>query len=183
MTDAEMCRIGRLVALWGRSDEDLAFVLGLSIAELADKAMRSEDFYCAITPTQQDRDAYSEKFAEKKAKRNARLRAVMAANPSQRIRKSVASRMWAALKGIHRGSGLFSRLPYGCDELMAHLESRFLPGMSWENYGKWHIDHKKPCALFNLADPSEFDECWSLGNLQPLWADDNIRKGASYASA
>ena len=183
MTDADMCRIGRLVVLWGKSDEELAFVLGLSMAELAEKALRSEAFYNAITPTQQDRKDYADRVAERRAKRNARTRAATAGNPSQRIRKSVAARMWAALKGIRRDPGLFSRLPYGCDELMAHLESRFSAGMSWENYGKWHIDHKKPCSLFNLSDPSEFEACWSLDNLQPLWAEDNIRKGARYAGA
>jgi hypothetical protein len=51
--------------------------------------------------------------------------------------------------------------------------------MTWENYGKWHIDHKRPIASFNFTsyeDP-EFKECWALNNLQPMWAKENMSKG------
>jgi hypothetical protein len=67
-------------------------------------------------------------------------------------------------------------------ELKVHIEKQWLPGMSWDNWGygkgKWHIDHIIPRSAFNFATPSDpgFKECWSLGNLQPLWARDNIAK-------
>ncbi len=67
---------------------------------------------------------------------------------------------------------------YTLEDLMAHLESRFEPGMTWENYGTWHIDHIVPRAAFDyvaLDDPG-FRECWALSNLQPLWSEDNIKK-------
>jgi len=69
----------------------------------------------------------------------------------------------------------------GCTvpELMAHLESQFLPGMNWENRHEWHIDHIRPCDSFDLTDPAQQQECFHWSNLQPLWAADNIRKGAS----
>jgi hypothetical protein len=70
----------------------------------------------------------------------------------------------------------------GCSisELVTYLESKFLPGMSWENYGRkgWHIDHKRSCAKFDLADPEQRKQCFHYTNLQPLWAADNYRKGA-----
>lgn len=68
----------------------------------------------------------------------------------------------------------------GCSpsQLQAHLEAKFKPGMSWDNYGKWHVDHIRPCASFDLADPAQQRECFNWQNLQPLWAADNIRKGA-----
>jgi hypothetical protein len=44
-----------------------------------------------------------------------------------------------------------------------------------------HVDHKRPCAAFDQTDPVQFAECWALDNLQPLWASDNIKKGARYA--
>lgn len=70
----------------------------------------------------------------------------------------------------------------GCtlEELYAHIEAQFLPGMSWGNYGHdtWHIDHIKPCASFDLTDPEQQRVCFHYTNLQPLWAIDNIRKGA-----
>ncbi len=72
----------------------------------------------------------------------------------------------------------------GCDieQLMAHLESLFLPGMTWLNYGlgndRWHCDHIRPCVSFDLADPAQQRECFHFRNLQPLWQPDNLRKGA-----
>ena len=67
----------------------------------------------------------------------------------------------------------------GCskNDLLKHLESKFTEGMTFENYGEWHIDHIRPCASFNLEDPEEQKKCFHWTNLQPLWALDNIRKG------
>jgi DNA/RNA endonuclease G (NUC1) len=48
--------------------------------------------------------------------------------------------------------------------------------MTWENYGKWHIDHIKPCANFNLSNDDEQKLCFHYTNMQPLWAIDNQRK-------
>jgi hypothetical protein len=68
---------------------------------------------------------------------------------------------------------------YSVEELKIHLENKFREGMSWDNYGEWHIDHIKPKSLFNITDVNSdaFKECWSLNNLQPLWASDNCSKG------
>jgi hypothetical protein len=43
---------------------------------------------------------------------------------------------------------------------------------------EWHIDHIKPCSSFNLEEPHEQMTCFHWSNLQPLWAKDNLRKGA-----
>ncbi len=68
----------------------------------------------------------------------------------------------------------------GCtgSELVEHLTRQFENGMSWENYGfyGWHIDHIRPCASFDLTDPEQQRECFHFSNLQPLWAEDNLRK-------
>lgn len=73
----------------------------------------------------------------------------------------------------------FDIVPYTLEELMDHLQSKFLPGMSWDNYGKWHIDHIIPDANFNYTsvDDPEFQKCWALDNLQPLWGPANLSKG------
>lgn len=60
----------------------------------------------------------------------------------------------------------------------AHIESLFQPGMSWDNHGEWHIDHIIPCASFDLTDPEQQKKCFHYTNLQPLWALDNLSKGA-----
>jgi hypothetical protein len=68
----------------------------------------------------------------------------------------------------------------GCDFkfLISYLESKFQKGMSWKNMNKWHIDHIKPCKSFDLTKPEEQEKCFHYSNLQPLWALDNIKKGA-----
>ena len=66
----------------------------------------------------------------------------------------------------------------GCDSkfLKEYLEARFLPGMTWENYGKWHIDHIIPLSRVNLFDTNELHMVCNYKNLQPMWGSDNIRK-------
>lgn len=66
----------------------------------------------------------------------------------------------------------------GCSAifLKSYLESKFLPGMSWERRHEIHIDHIKPCDSFDLTDPGQLKACFHYTNLQPLWAKDNQRK-------
>jgi hypothetical protein len=66
----------------------------------------------------------------------------------------------------------------GCTwkEFHLHIERQFQPGMTWENRSLWHIDHRIPLATAE----SEHDiiRLNHFTNLQPLWAEDNLRKGA-----
>jgi hypothetical protein len=66
----------------------------------------------------------------------------------------------------------------GCDyaTLKHHLESQFTPGMTWGNRGEWHIDHRIPLA--SASNESELIGLCHYTNLQPLWAKDNLSKGA-----
>lgn len=69
----------------------------------------------------------------------------------------------------------------GCslEFLKNHMEKQFTHEMTWENYGTyWHIDHRIPCASFNLSTIEEQKRCFHWSNLQPLEAKENIRKGA-----
>lgn len=72
------------------------------------------------------------------------------------------------------------QLGYSAEHLMARMACQFEPGMSWENHGEWHIDHKKPVAEFirrGVTDPRTIN---MLSNLQPLWAPENIAKGDTW---
>lgn len=166
----------------GLTDEQIAFFFEVDLDTIALWAWECEDFFNAITPSFEQREQWQAASYAAREKTRAAKRKRRANSVHHRIADSMRARMWAALKGKTSGSCL-SRLGYTLDELKQHLEARFLPGMTWENYGQWHIDHKKPCALFDLSKPVDFAKCWALENLQPLWAEDNIKKGASYGSA
>ena len=78
------------------------------------------------------------------------------------------------------GSKWFKILGYDVSTLMAHLESKFKPGMSWDSYGSyWCVDHIKPRCSFNVKKigDEEFKKCWVLENLQPLEIKINQKKG------
>jgi hypothetical protein len=70
----------------------------------------------------------------------------------------------------------------GCDwkYLKNHLQKRFKKGMSWQNFGKWHIDHIKPMSHFDLMKVKDQYLCCNYKNLQPMWATDNLSKGNRY---
>lgn len=65
-------------------------------------------------------------------------------------------------------------LGYSALELKKHIESLFLEGMSWENYGDWHIDHIIMVSTFDKETPMSIVN--SLDNLRPLWAEDNCSR-------
>ena len=89
----------------------------------------------------------------------------------------MSSSIYCALKDKKAGRSWELFVGYTLADLMHHLQSLFVDGMSWNNYGEWHIDHVKPRCLFSVE---EVKECWSLSNLQPLWAVDNMSKRDSY---
>jgi len=65
-------------------------------------------------------------------------------------------------------------------EFRKYMEAQFQPGMTWENLGKWHIDHIRPCASFDLSNEAEREMCFHFTNMQPMWAYENQRKSSKY---
>jgi len=113
--------------------------------------------------------------------RKARYHKAMAI-PSARLRKRVMSRIWISMKGRSvKDSGSFSTTGCSIKFLKSYIEGKFKKGMTWENYGEWHVDHIRPCASFNLSDKEQVLQCFNWRNLQPMWASENISKGANYA--
>ena len=107
-----------------------------------------------------------------------------ASNPVFRLKICLQTRIRLALKSSHAKKCKKSAELIGTsiENLRKHLESQFKLGMSWENWGLkgWHIDHIRPLSSFNLTDPEQQKLAFHYTNLQPLWAKDNIRKGAKY---
>lgn len=97
--------------------------------------------------------------------------------PKFRISRNISI---AIRKSLHTGKGgkWETLVGYTISDLKQHLESQFQPGMSWNNYGEWHIDHIRPVSSFHFTNTEShnFKDCWALSNLQPLWARDNWNK-------
>jgi len=98
-------------------------------------------------------------------------------DPTFRMIKNYRTRTWLAYHNNNKSKRTTGLLGCNGEELAQHLEKQFQPGMTHDNYGEWHIDHIKPIASFDLSDPEQEQECFHYTNLQPLWAEDNLRKG------
>jgi hypothetical protein len=118
--------------------------------------------YCRVCRTTKKRVAWNAFYLRKQ------LRCVVSRSIAQKLKRH----------GGHKQGSILKTMPWTIEELKTHLESKFKPGMTWDNYGDWHVDHKKPDSSFIYQDMKDegFLESWSLSNLQPLWADDNRRK-------
>lgn len=97
-----------------------------------------------------------------------------------RLNEALSTRLWMTLRNqsMKKMDPTFKLLGFTSDEFIAHMKKQFKPGMTLENYGEWHIDHIIPISHFNYTstDDPDFKKCWSLSNLQPLWASENCSK-------
>lgn len=96
------------------------------------------------------------------------------------ILNNLRSRLSHALKRNSKNAHTITYLGCSIEELKQHLEKQFEFGMNWENYGKWHIDHIRPCASFDLSKLEEQCKCFNFNNLQPLWGELNIKKSNKF---
>ena len=140
--------------------------------------------------------AYMKKYADenaeklKKSRQNynsgPEVKAARAESHNERRRHDKKYRLMcnvrsAVSEALSKQSGALRFLEYTIGDLMRHLERQFVSGMTWENYGsRWHVDHIIPSAsfAFESAEDPDFKFCWSLANLRPLWANENLKKNA-----
>lgn len=129
-------------------------------------------FRAAFTRWSKNNPGYGKKYIAKRRK----------ADPGFRISLSLRSRISGAIrnKGVWKSEKTKDLLGCSFEDFLSYLETLFKPGMSWLNYGEWHLDHIKPCAVFDLTDLHQQKECFHYTNLQPLWAIENLKKGAKW---
>jgi hypothetical protein len=100
--------------------------------------------------------------------------------PSVKLSRNISGGIAQSIRsGSKNGRHWEALVNFTIEQLKDHLEKRFVMGMSWDNYGThWHIDHVIPISAHNFETPedTDFRRCWSLKNLQPLWARENISK-------
>ncbi len=98
-----------------------------------------------------------------------------------RLNNSMSSAVRNALVNSKARRSWESLVGYTVEQLKEHLEKKFTPEMTWENYGAyWEIDHHIPISAFNFQSNQDvdFQKCWKLKNLRPLGKDANRSKGS-----
>lgn len=129
---------------------------------------------------------YDKKYFQNNKKRKNKLQLERKKNdPEYKMACNMRSRLWQLFKnGNKKASHTTDMIGCTWKELRDHIESLFLDGMNWDNYGKtedaWSLDHIKPCASFDLTDPEEQRKCFYHKNLQPMWNDRQWSKNSYY---
>jgi hypothetical protein len=138
-----------------------------------------------------NKDYYKEYYKEYNAnpaikeKNNKRQRERYKNDENYRLTKLLRERFRTALKSknIKKKSHVLELTSCSIDFLKDYLSKQFKKGMSWDNQGEWHIDHRKPCASFDLSNEEDQRKCFHYTNLQPLWEKENMEKSANFNEA
>lgn len=154
------------------------------------KKIASKKRFNSLTEEQKDakrilnKKYYYDNIDHQRKRARERQAALRKTDLEYRIKTNISWYMWRFAKkgGVGTSKAIEQRFGYTIAELKIHIEKQFLKGMSWDNYGMhgWHIDHIVPKCAFDFSKDEEFNKCWSLSNLRPLWAKDNkIKNGKS----
>lgn len=97
-------------------------------------------------------------------------------DPLYKMSVNLRTRTWFAFKnkGYKKNTKTQEMLGVDWEVCKAHIERQFTIGMNWDNQGKWHIDHIIPLASANTEEG--LIKLCHYSNLQPLWAEDNLKK-------
>ena len=78
-------------------------------------------------------------------------------DPKYKLGKRTRTAVYTCIKeaNVAKYRSTFQLLGYTLEELMNHLEALFTEGMTWENYGEWHVDHKIPMTSFNFESTND----------------------------
>ena len=145
---------------------------------------RASKSYHALTQEQRRQRSQEQRERDPDARRDY-MRNYMAERAESdidfKLRGVLRARVRAAVtrNGGEKACRTMSLVGCSVEYLRQHLEAQFSDGMTWDNHGDWHIDHIKPCASFDLTNADQQRECFNYTNLQPLWAEDNLSKGAT----
>lgn len=117
---------------------------------------------------------------KKELKDKARLYEKITTNIKYKLSRKLRDRFRKAIKGKYKKGSVVKNLGCSVEFFRSYIENQFKSGISWDNYGKWHLDHIKPLSKFNLENVKELKEAYHYSNLQPLWAEENTKKVAKY---
>jgi len=129
--------------------------------------------------------AYNKMYAQKNRKELTKKACIANKNrrkndPSFVLMRRERVRVYDVLKGIRKTAKTETLLGCSYDFFRGYIEGKFVKSMGWHNMEKWHIDHIRPLSSFDLNDAEQQKKAFHYTNQQPLWAMDNLKKGAKY---
>ena len=95
--------------------------------------------------------------------------------PLFKLKNNYRNRLYDYYRGTNRSKRSEEIIGLSWIEFKLYIETKFLEGMSWDNYGEWHIDHIIP--LCSASNDNDLEKLFHYSNCQPLWKKDNISKG------
>ena len=134
------------------------------------------NYYCKKCRKKQDK--------KNRPQINQYIRERKATNINFRLSLNLRNRLNQAIRNNQKVGSAVKDLGCTIEKFREHIEKQFVEGMSWTNWAHdtWHLDHIKPLSQFDLADRKQFLEACHYTNMQPMWASDNLSKGAKYDS-
>jgi hypothetical protein len=134
--------------------------------------LRSDCKLCLTQYRKENRQIINEKYKLYETERKK-------IDPVFKLLKTLRSRIGTALVKNNNIKCETTISLLGCtvEQCRIHLQNKFKEGMTWDNHGKWHIDHIIPCSSFDLSKEEQQKKCFHYSNLQPLWAYENLSKG------
>jgi len=146
-----------------------------------DLAYKREHYY-------NNKEYYANKHREYRDKNKDRIREYhtkycakrRSSDPMYRLVSGIRSRISNICSSMKNKKNWKTFDAIGCnrEDFKLYIESFFVSGMSWDNYGEWHIDHIKP-----LCTAKTEEDVFTLNhytNLRPMWWFDNLAKGGKY---
>lgn len=144
------------------------------VISIQNKVFRNKD----IEETRRKRKEYYFKNKERFDIKNKEYRLKDKIKPIKMLSNAIRSRIYLSLSrcGYKKGSYTSTLIGLDYDKLKIYIERQFKKGMTWDNHGEWHLDHKMP--LSSAKTEEELLKLFHYTNLQPLWSKDNLSKGA-----
>jgi len=153
------------------------------------KAKKNQDWYLkntsyALQKSKDYRNSHVEELklyqkqyrSENKEYLNKISRERYASDIEYKLSKRLRTRLIDAVSRGYKTGSAVSDLGCSIKDFKEYLESLFQPGMTWDNYGEWHMDHIRPLSSFCLSDREQLLIACNYINIQPLWAKDNFLK-------
>jgi hypothetical protein len=123
------------------------------------------------------RNKYSKQYQkDNKEELNRKKKEKYSKDVSYRLKLNLRNRLNAAIRNKCKSGSAVKDLGCTIDDFILYIESLFCDGMTWENWGEWHLDHIKPLSKFDLENREQFLEACNYRNIQPMWALDNLQK-------